>query len=96
MTDKPARSRRKPAATPGERLRTAILTGYVLDPGEPLLPDQAVSVADALARLNREVAAERTLITKGSRGQAVALAAPGRPAPACRDPGPTPGEFGAT
>jgi hypothetical protein len=69
---KPARSRRKPPATPGERLRTAILATYELNPAELLLLDQAGAVADALARLNAEVAAEQEFTGKGSKGQPVA------------------------
>jgi hypothetical protein len=69
---KPAQSRRKPPATPGESLRTAILAVYELNPAELLLLDQAAALADALARLNGEVAAEQALTGKGSRGQSVA------------------------
>jgi hypothetical protein len=72
VTDKRARSRRKSSETAGERLRTAILDQYELNPAELLLLDEAVALADALAQLNREVAAEQTLTGTGSRGQAVA------------------------
>jgi hypothetical protein len=73
-TDKPARSRRKRPETPGERLRTAIIGRYTLDPAEELLLDEAVALADALDRLNREVAAEKSFVVKGSRGQPVVSA----------------------
>jgi hypothetical protein len=45
---------------------------YELNPAELLLLDQAAALADALARLNGEVAAELALTGKGSRGQAIA------------------------
>lgn len=73
MTEpKPARSRRKaPRAseTPGERLKAAILSAYELNPAEAVLLDQAAALADALERLNREIAGQETFITKGSKGQ---------------------------
>jgi hypothetical protein len=69
MTDKPTGSCRKPPETPGKRLRAAIVGRYTLDPAEELLLDQAVALADALDRLNREVAAEKSFVVKGSRGQ---------------------------
>jgi hypothetical protein len=72
VTDKPARSRRRSPETPGDRLRTAIVSQYELDPAERLLLDQAAALADALARVNAEVAAAESLAAKGSRGQLVA------------------------
>ena len=69
---KPARSRRKVPESPGAGLKRSILAVYELNPAQLLLLDQAGAVADVLARLNREVAAEQALTGKGSRGQAVA------------------------
>lgn len=69
VTDKPARSRRKAARTPGDRLQEEILSLYALDPGERVLLAQAGAVLNTLTRVNEQVAAEQSLTAKGSRGQ---------------------------
>jgi hypothetical protein len=62
---------RKKAETPGTRLRKAILGQYELNPAELLLLDRAAAIADALERIDAEVAAA-DLVTRGSMGQRVA------------------------
>lgn len=73
-TRKP-RSRRKPAdsaRSPGQWLKEAITSMYVLNPAEQLLLDQAAELADVLDKVNRQVAAEETLTRRGAKGNSVA------------------------
>jgi hypothetical protein len=67
MTRKP----RKTAESVGERFKRDSLELFAFNPAEHLLLDCVVAVADALVRINAEVAAA-TLTTTGSTGQRVA------------------------
>jgi hypothetical protein len=62
---------RKRAESAGSRLKREILAKYQLDPAEGFLLDRAAAMADALERIEGEVAAV-SLTTSGSTGQRVA------------------------
>lgn len=62
---------RKAPESAGSRMRREILEQYELNPVELLLLDRAVSIADTLERIDREVA-KASLVTVGSTGQRVA------------------------
>lgn len=74
MDKKPTRAGKTPpktAGTAGARLKAEILSSYQLDPAERVLLDQAAEIADVLTRLNRQVAAEKTLTQRGAKGNTV-------------------------
>lgn len=60
-----------PDGSPGDRLRAAILDVFELSPAELAVLDQAVVIADELARINAEMASAEPLAV-GSAGQPVA------------------------
>jgi hypothetical protein len=68
---KAARSRpKKPSQTPGQAFREAVVSLYVLDPGERALLDRVAALLDIVARLEESISVG-PLTAKGSRGQDV-------------------------